>query len=107
MVILEILVEDWSRIRRLGGDMDQENPVSQWTLLSQDSDGKRFKFRCSLCQVDLDFAVVFPEHGLRVCFKCVEAIFMACKNHASSVQSDAGSAVEAPPELSRGKTEEV
>lgn len=86
--------------------MDQENTISHWTLGSQESEGKRFKFKCSICQVDLDFAVVFPEHGLRVCFNCVERISMACKNHASSAQSGAGSAVEPPPDLSRGNTTE-
>lgn len=87
--------------------MDQENQISHWTLLSQDADGKRFKLKCSICQVDLDFAVVFPEHGLRVCFKCVETIAMACKTHASSVQPDAGSVAIQPPDLSRGSNEEV
>jgi hypothetical protein len=86
--------------------VDPENQVAHWTFWIPDSEGKRFKFKCSVCQVELDFAVVFPEHGLRVCSVCVENISMACKNHVSSVQTDAGSAIEPLLELSRDNTTE-
>jgi hypothetical protein len=39
-----------------------------------DEKGRRFRLKCSLCLKELSSAVVFPEHGLRICFACVDVV---------------------------------
>jgi len=39
-----------------------------------DGKGRRFRLKCSVCLTELACAIVFPEHGLRLCLVCLDLI---------------------------------
>ena len=74
-----------------------------------DDKGRRFWLKCSMCLKELSSAVVFPEHGLRICFACVDTVRdrAAAEEKINSVPSDqsvTGPASLPVPSLSRDNT---
>ncbi len=58
----------------------QKEEPANWTVWHEEDQepmngkGRRWKMKCSLCLCELEAAVVFPEHGLRLCLSCVARI---------------------------------
>ncbi len=40
-------------------------------------DGDGLKAKCSTCGQEIDMALVFPDHGLKICFGCLGAMHVA------------------------------
>jgi hypothetical protein len=78
-------------------NLQKEEPAP-WTIWRDEEQpdingtGRRFRLKCSVCLRDLDVAVVFPEHVLRLCFSCLSKIHEQAINQ---VPSD-GEAVTGP-----------
>lgn len=58
----------------------KEEPAS-WTIWHEEEQpdangtGRRWRLKCSICLCELEAALVFPEHGLRLCGSCLQAIY--------------------------------
>ena len=94
----------------------QKEEPAPWTLWHEEEEpaingkGRRWRLRCSVCLQDLECAVVFPEHALRLCFKCLGRIHGAAINGqpatAPSDPSVAGPEREACSVPDKGHTQE-
>jgi len=61
----------------MNGQREEPAPWAFWEEKDEpaaDGKGRRFKLKCSTCLIELNYAVVFPGHGLRVCLNCLERI---------------------------------
>lgn len=58
------------------------HPVN-WSLIWADKEDEKklYRLKCSVCLVDLDCGVVFPEPGLRLCLKCLSEIHETAINN--------------------------
>lgn len=101
----------------MNGQREQPAPWAFWYEKDEpaaDGKGRRFRLKCSTCLSDLTCAIVFPEHGLRLCLSCLESInskvraeapvVEAVCNSVPSGQAATGPASMPVPSLSRDDT---
>ena len=94
-------------------NMQREEPAPWsvwWAANEPPADGvaRMWHLKCSVCLQELKCAVVFPEHGLRVCFACLTKIKLqadkACFEPSSAPSGTGPASVGPVPSPSRGTT---
>lgn len=71
----------------MNAQREEPSPWAFWEEKDEpaaDGKGRRFKLKCSTCLTELSYAVVFPEHGLRLCLSCLERINAGVKEKTSA-----------------------
>jgi len=68
----------------------------QWEIWHEEDEpdangsGRRWTLLCSICLRELEAAVNFPKHGLRICYHCIGEIHEATINNQTRAENSAG-----------------